>query len=377
MVSEIVFGLSTLAVRLPAVIYGLFSIFGLYLLVKKITNNKIISLLSAFMFSISPWYFIFSRTGYEAGAGLAFFIYGIYFFLLAFENKWKLIISILLFIASAYSYNSFRILVPLFLIVGVSIFFKKIKAKGILVLLVSTAIIILSILPIYKLYSQDAGLARLKTVSGNETFIKNYLSHLSFDFLFINGDGNPRSQIPKSGQLFLLDFPFFIFGAIYIFKKRKIKYLMLYFLLAISFIPAAITKESPHALRSILAAPAFAVISAMGIFYLSEIFIKYRKYLLAGIVFGYLVFFGFYFTKFIKSYNNLTSTNWQFPYKIMFTDQKGGVFTDKYAQPYIFALFYNKIDPEEFLKTKQLNPVSDWGFSTVKSFGNFKFIKYE
>jgi len=50
---------------------------------------------------------------------------------------------------------------------------------------------------------------------------------------------------------------------------------------------------------------------------------------------------------------------------------------DKYGQPYIFALFYTRADPEMFRDTKQLNPVSDWGFSTVKSFNSFEFVKHE
>ncbi len=61
--------------------------------------------------------------------------------------------------------------------------------------------------------------------------------------------------------------------------------------------------------------------------------------------------------------------------KEIFEKQKSGCVSDQYAQPYIFALYYNKIDPKDFISTRKLNPVSDWGFSTVKSFGNYTFPK--
>ena len=370
---ELVFGLTQFAVRLPAVIYGLLSVLGLYFLTKKITSNKKIALLSSFLFSLTPWFFIFSRTGYEAVAGLAVFIFAIYFLLLSFEKNWKLIISIFLFISAIYSYNSFRILTPVFLIPGLIVFGFKTKRRGVSVLLISAVLFILSLLPIYKLYSKDSGLNRLQTVAATQSVIKNYFSHFSFNFLFIKGDSNPRSQMPGSSELFLIDLPFIILGLIYIFKKRNLKYLGIIFALLVSFIPAAITKESPHALRSILAAPAFAVISSLGIFSFLNFFKKYQKYLLIVVVTLYLMFFGQYFYKFMTKYNLLTSADWQYPYKLIFANQKEGLVTDKYAQPYIFALFYLKYPPEKFRETVKYNPVDKWGFSLVSSFDNFQF----
>lgn len=373
MVVELIFGLTQFAVRLPSVIYGFFSVLGLYLLTKKITNNKKIALLSSFLFSLTPWFFIFSRTGYEAVAGLAFFIFAIYFLLLSFEKNWKLIISIFLFISAIYSYNSSRILTPLFLFLGITIFGFKTKRRGVLVLLISLGLLILSLLPIYKLYSQDSGLNRLQTVAATQSIIKNYLSHFSFNFLFIKGDSNPRSQIPGSPELFLIDLPFIVLGIIYIFKKGSLKYFGILTTLLVSFIPAAITKESPHALRSILAAPTFAVISSLGIYFSLELFRKNKKYLLTGIISLYLICFGVYYYKFITKYNLLTSADWQYSYKEIFTTQKEGVVSDKYAQPYIFALFYLKYPPEGFRETVKYNPVDKWGFSLVSSFDNFQF----
>ncbi|MEK7536292.1 MAG: glycosyltransferase family 39 protein [Patescibacteria group bacterium] len=370
--TESIFGLTPFAVRLPSVIYGLLSVIGLYLVVLKLTNKKLLSLLSSFLFSISPWFFIFSRTGYEATAGLAFFIWAIY---LIIRNK--LILATLLFIGSAYSYNSFRILTPLLLSPVLIYYFFKKEFK---IIAVSIVILLASVFPLYKLYKQDSGLSRLQTV-GSKNIVQNYIKNFSPDFLFITGDTNPRSQMLNTGQLYYLDAIFLVLGIIYILKKKDRK---LYYILAILLlapIPTSITKENPHALRSILMSPIMSVISAIGIYYLSNFFKKQKQLIFVTVLVLYSLCFENYMYKFATQYNNLSSSSWQIEYKQIFQKQKSGCVSDEFAQPYIFALFYgvddemNKVDPNYFIASRVLNPVSDWGFSTVASFGNYTFPK--
>ncbi|MDP3917968.1 MAG: hypothetical protein Q8Q30_02230 [Candidatus Woesebacteria bacterium] len=378
-VSEAIFGLTPFAVRLPAVIFGLLSVLGLYLVVLKLTSHKqslpfrgkSIALLSSFLFTITPWFFIFSRTGYEATAGLAFFIWAIYFL-----NKRTLVIATLLFIISAYSYNSFRILTPLVLTPVLIYYLFK---KKFIVVLISIAILIASVIPIYKLYREDSGLSRLQTVGSTTNIIGNYLKNYSPSYLFIKGDSNPRSQMPDTGQLYYLDILFLVLGIVYILKNKK--YYLILVLLIISPIPAAITRENPHALRTILMSPILSIISAIGIYYFSTFYKKFTYPILIGIVALYVLSFENYMYKFGTQYNTLSSSAWQIEYKEIFEKQRSGCVSDEFAQPYIFALFYgeddksNKVSPSDFIATRVLNPVSDWGFSTVASFGNYTFPK--
>jgi len=74
-------GLNVWAVRLPAVLYSLGVIILVYVLAGKIAGRKWVGFLAAFILTLSPWFFIFSRTGYEATAGLFFFLLGTYFLL--------------------------------------------------------------------------------------------------------------------------------------------------------------------------------------------------------------------------------------------------------------------------------------------------------
>jgi len=71
---------------------------------------------------------------------------------------------------------------------------------------------------------------------------------------------------------------------------------------------------------------------------------------------------------------------WQYPYKILFTKYQPlfdlydkVIITDKYAQPYIFALFYLRFDPESFRQNVEYNSYDKWGFSTVGRFNKYIF----
>jgi hypothetical protein len=182
-----------------------------------------------------------------------------------------------------------------------------------------------------------------------------------------------------------VDLPLFFFGLIYIFKKRNLKLYLPFFLLILSPIPAAITTQSPHALRAILFAPALAIICAIGLNYFIQIIPKiYKSVVLVLVVILYLVLFGLNFWHFINSYSQKNSGDWQYGYKEIFLTYKNDfakynkvIISDDYAQPYIFALFYLKYDPNSFRQTVMYNPVNNWGFSTVESFGKFVFKKIQ
>lgn len=388
-ISEFFLGLNALAVRLPSVVFGLVAVIGLYLLVLELTKQKSVALLSSFLFSITPWFFIFSRTGYEAVAGLSLFIWAIYLLMTSFqddisanaviksvENKQSLpfhgkkllVLSTILFVGSAYSYNSFRILTPL--VLGLGLLYHLTKKQFVIVAL-SFLILIASVLPLYKLYRQDSGLSRLQAVGDSKNIILNYFENFSPKFLFVTGDTNPRSQVPGMSQLYFIDAMFLIFGILYIGKSKNPKLYLILGLLLLAPIPAAITKENPHALRSILMSPILSVITALGIYYIS----RSHKLLITVIVGVYLIFCQMYFVNYIKNYNSLSKSAWQYEYKEIFEKQKEGCVNDQYAQPYIFGLYYNKVDPNYFISTRTLNPVNDWGFSTVAGFGNYTFEK--
>lgn len=369
-VSVKLFGLNEFAVRLPSVIFSLGVVILTYLLTKKLFDNEGVALFSSFFVSISPWFFIFSRTGYEATSGLMFYLLAIYLFFNLAKNPWFLLFSLVSFILSAYSYNSFRIINPLTFLILLII---ERKNLSIFVVMISLFVLALSIWPIYRLYVYDVGSARFQAVgAGSVDFLKNYLSHFEFDFL-MSGDKNLRSQQKGFGQIFPYDFLLLFLGLVYIFKFKSKYGLLCLALVLVSIIPAAMTKESPHALRSLAAVPFFAIISALGI----------GKYLKVPVIIVALILFGNYFYNFLNVYPTESAAAWQYEYKKIFLEYKDDdqdrqiTVSDKFAQPYIFALFYLKYDPAKFQREAARNSPAEWGFSSVKSFGNFRFIKDE
>lgn len=390
--SEYIFGLNEFAVRFPAVVFSLGVLILVYLLSVKLFDNKVIGLYSAFFLTITPWFFIISRTGYEATAGLFFFLLGIYLFLTGIHKNIYLYLSCGSFILSLYSYNSFRIITPLTLIFLIFYLVNNwtgnIK-KLIAILTANAFFLAVFILPIVNLLNSVDGNTRLNTVGifsraiDNQdlvkSFIENYFSHFSPEYLFINGDSNLRSGLGIYGVLYWTQLPLLLMAVIYILKsKSKLLYFLL-LLILISPIPAAITVESPHLLRAISALPFIAMLSGYGLYLIIG---KLKKvnifhYLAIGI---FLVFFGYFFLIFLNSYPEKSAFYWQYGYKKIFTEYKSEfarydqvLVSDYMAQPYIFYLFYTSFDPNLQIKQKEVNTIDKWGFSVVSKYGNIVF----
>lgn len=383
-----IFGLNELSVRLPAVLFSLGIIILTYLLAKKFSEseNESVGLLAAFIAAVSPWFFIFSRTGFEVTAGLMFYLLGILLFLHKIDGK-LLLLSVLSFILSAYSYNSFRIISPLTLLILVLVEKDSViylLKRSISWVILSFVILLLASWPIFKLYVYDAGILRFQAVGevSVSTAVKNYSAHFDPYFLFIQGDDNLRHQQEGFGQLYFPELILIILGLANL-VRSKVRYRWLpVIIILLSPIPAAITKESPHALRSLSMVPFIHIISAVGVFYLTQFF-KRRILIYTSLVIIFLIFFSKYFINFIIIYPQKSVDYWQLNYKKIFTDPKIQLngenkiyISDREGQPYIFALFYLQYDPQKFRAEVVRNTVDKWGFSTVSKFGRFEFGDY-
>lgn len=386
--AEKLLGPGIFSVRFPSVLYSMFSLILVYFIAKKLFGVNA-GLFSALIFAVSPWDFIFSRAGYEVSAGLCFFLLGILFFLLSEKKAYLFLPATLSFILSFYSYNSFRILIPVFLAIFGVIFLlrKNFKIKNKILLIAAGAFLfILSLFPVYRLYKYDAGASRLAQVRAENTVevVKNYFSHFSYTFLFGSGDSNPRSNIPGFGELYTVILPFILIGVYVLIKKRPGYWWLPFLAILLGPIPAAITKESPHALRSILMFPFFSIFAGIGMGYLVGLLKKNRELIAFGLIVISLLSFENYFTDFLTKYPNSYSQDWQYGYREIFENYASSfvgynkiVISDRDAQPYIFALYYQKYSPSEFRKSVVYNPVDIWGFSAVSSFGKFVFKKID
>lgn len=401
------FGLNEFSARLPAVFFSLLLIIVTYLLSKELFKDKQIALLSSFFLSISPWLFIFSRVAHEVSAGLTFFLLGIYLMILAAKKKYFIIIATFSFILCIYSYNSFRILVPLTFILLILMLYFHFKFKYKLFTSISVVIFLVSLTPIVRLLIYDAGFGRVqsfallptiqrvydlegkphlqlifdrsKSTNWGENFsnvAKNYFVHFSPNFLLFEGDSNSRNHPHGSGQLFFLD-PLLILIGIYAIKRKgRLLYFLPIILMFLGPLPAILFKEAPHASRSLAVTPFASILMAVGA---NTLINRFRGISILILVI-YLLFFAFFYQNYVTHYSKESSQDWQYGYKRLFTDYKDEfekfdkiIVSDDYAQPYIFALYYLKYNPEKFRSEARYSPVNNWGFSTVESFGKFEF----
>lgn len=135
-----VFGLETWVVRLPSLLAGLAIILGMGLIASSVAralklsekSQLSLSLITMLLIAISPWQMHFSRVAYETHLAMAFFVLGLASFLSALtspknkQQRLPLIITGVFFALAMLTYHSYQIFVPLFVLLSLLIFKKKI-----------------------------------------------------------------------------------------------------------------------------------------------------------------------------------------------------------------------------------------------------------
>lgn len=405
-----IFGLNNFSTRLPAALFGVFNIILIYFLYKILFKNEIGALAASLILALSPYNLQFSRHHHELNIALFFFMLGIYFFYRGLKGKYiSFIGSAISFCLCLLSYNAAKMFVPLMIIVLLFLYRKNmwsIKKHLIwcLVPLVLTSVILFSDNNLF-------GLARFKQTSvtnekiyntwlyrktGNrrlgrvEIILKQYPLHYSWHYLFSSGDANPRHSIQTVGEFYRFDVVLLIAGFLYLIylvmsKKSKEGLVMLSWAL-IAPIPSAVASEAPHAGRSMFMTGSWHIIAALGLVFIFSLSKNKTMRILAAFV--VIIFYGVcvkeYLVDYYKNYSTKYSADWQYGYERLISDYSlefpkfhSVVISDRYAQPYIFVLAYEKINPELFRQSVIYNPTEKWGFSTVSSFGKFKFKTIE
>lgn len=359
-----------LAARLPSILSGLLSPFVLGLIWYKFTKNKIAGIIGSLLLLFSFWSFSLSRSAFEANLSILILLVSALLFL----HK-KYIISALGFTSLLYTYNSYRILLPLIIIGFIAIYRNKINWKKAAIFL---GTVILFSLPLLRfIWMNSTALIRLEQVLPQEnTFIfvvKNYFSYFSPEFLLLKGDSNLRHFPSSAGQFSILTIILALVGIYRAIIDKKKEYLFLIFLLLISPIPGAITKDSSHSLRSIFMLPIFISFAVIGGSFLYSKSKKFLFVLTAFCAFQYIYFYANYFS----SYAQRSLNYWQPGYRQLFEeinkiekDKQIYISSAKY-QPYIFYLLYNELIPE--LDETEMSIPGKWSESRLKRIGKYHF----
>ncbi len=451
-------GLSVWAVRLPSALLGILSVYLLYLLsqflFKDSQNNSLklgigkwkidISLLAAFLLAISPWHLHFSRGGWEVNAATTFLLLGLVIFYRGLKHPLLFPLASLSLVVCLYTYHSMRLVAPLLVIFLLLEFRKQLFVSKNIPYLVSSALLVSILLfPLVKQTITGSSSARFSGVSifadqgplnyveqqrrlspqpnalitkikynrysaYTFDFLKNLVSHYSPDFLFINGDAIARSRVPGFGQSYLILLPFFYLGlgfVLFSFKKSWARFVL--FWLLISPIAAALTFQSPHALRAQNMAIPFNLTIALGLIFAFDLI---RKGLTSSLNFlkrtshpattkyvnlvetcgasllliVTLHSFGYYLNSYYYRYPRETPFAWQYGFdqlsdylKDKQTTYDQIIVTTSYDQPYILLAFYLKYPPALLQRELTFSQPDKFAFSTGTSFGKFIFKSIE
>ncbi len=401
------FGLNELGVRITPVIYGTLTVLVMFFLGRALFASQAAGLAAAFLLGISPWHIHLTRASFESSLAVFFVTLAVWLLIKGFKDQKWFAISMVPFALSIFTYNSARIFTPLFLFVVLILYRKKfLEYKKIV--LVSFLVFMVLLIPLapyllsgersarYKLVSitDDPGLIpRINENRGNSKlpeplprlvhnkvtyisfyFSRNYLSHFTPQFLFLSGAPHKQHHVQNMGELYLFQVPFLFLGLYALFRlKNRFKGLLLAWVL-LAFIPVSVTNDSiPHALRTLIAAPFYQLVSALGLVFILRWFKKYPLSLkiISGLTLLIVVAvsIGYYLYNYYQKYPIAYSRDWQYGYKQV-VDYIGKhqdeydeiVFTRHYGEPHMFTLFYLNYDPAKYQNSPNLNrfETNDW-----------------
>ncbi len=117
-------GLNELGIRITPVVYGTLTVLIMFFLGRALFQSSAAGLISAFLLGISPWHIQLTRASFESSLATFFVTAGIWLLIKGFKDKKWLVVSMIPFALSVFTYNSARIFTPLFLIVVLFIYRK-------------------------------------------------------------------------------------------------------------------------------------------------------------------------------------------------------------------------------------------------------------
>ena len=411
----ILFGVTEFAVRTPSALAGVLMVVVTYFLTYELTRNKTTSLIASALLTVSPWSLQLSRAAFEAHLAAIFNLLAIYCFLLARRKNYWLLVSALFFIASFYTFNANRIIIPIIAIFLCILYWKEVlhRKKWILVIVITTGIILSPYVGYFQTresklrFNEVSIFTSLDIVkqsneriarSGNtwwakvlhnrrvyfaKEFLLHYMDNFKGEFLFISGDRNPRLSIQNIGELYLFELPLLLMGIFYlIIKRTKMTWLIFGWMLIVP-IPAAMARETPHMLRIASILPTYQMIGALGLVQILRLVSKHTKIMRWGVYGSFIgisvLSLAYYFHHYWIHYPREWSGQWQYGYKQMIAEIRKiennydlVVVTENWGRPYIYFLFYNKINPLEYVQNRRAE--RDWfGFWNVYGFGKYDF----
>ncbi len=293
---QAIFGMNVWTTRLPGALIGALGVWLLYLLIRRIYNDRAAAMAAAFL-AVSPWHLHLSRLAFEASTCPTLVVLAILMLVVAVRRRdeslgaspnrgelfcW-LASGVVLGLVS-WTYHAMRVFIPL-LLLGLIVNYRSHLRRFMAVRQFRTAVIVwtaglfVGLLPFLWAWAwhPDEAWARATSVSifhaaagftdTATKFLQNYARNVSPDFYFVNGDHSLIQSVGGYGQLHyycVLLIPLGLYRVVRRWRDEPFTRLAVWWVL-ISPIPASLAVcASGHCLRSVGGLPAYQILAALG-----------------------------------------------------------------------------------------------------------------
>ncbi|KGE19450.1 glycosyltransferase family 39 protein [Paenibacillus wynnii] len=392
----LVFGLTPFSVRAVSLLMGLLGMIVFYLFSKALFKSKSAGLAAMFLIAINPWHIMMSRWALESNVLPTLILIAAYCALKSFQSpKWSYGFTVIAAL-SLYAYGTAYFFIPVFaLAVAAFLLYNRMLTlrtavwNVVLFVLLALPILLFIIINHWKLQSivtllfsipklTTPRVEEISSLFGGHLWAAAGANFRNFISLIVSGtDGLPWNAISPYGYAYPIALPFAVVGLILMLQSLWNKerasgppFLILLWLI-VSVLMSLITDVNINRINVIFYPLLFLIVE--GFLGLA------RKVKAAGVASTALfsIFFVLFATAYFRDYPQRIGPAFyeSFGEAVQYAsiESKGKIYvTDQVNMPYIHVLFYEKVNPHDFIKTvKYMNP--GHAFQKVSSFGRYVF----
>lgn len=363
------FGLSVFSVRVVNVFFGCAALFAFYGILRRL-RGKTAALIGLFFMVVNPWHIMMCRWGLECNLFPNVFLIGLYCLVRGRERAAWYYAALFIFGLSLYAYGTSYIFLPVFLLISAFMLLKnkeiKVKeacAAAVVFLVTAVPIGIFMLVNVFGVKAPEWGfLSFPKLIEGRYyttvtvlkgSFFKNCLLNLCtfLKILFLQSDGLIFNSIPGFGILYMFSLPLILPGIIAVLKNRENKGRLILFSMApASLVLVMLTQVNIN--RANIVFILMIYLMTEGLYAVSQATAKLFLPVLSVYCLSFFLFIGVYFT----AYQPWVGASFfeGFGEAVMLAaeeTEKTVYLSETVNQPYIYALFYEKTDPQIFMDT--------------------------
>lgn len=374
------FDLNEFSTRILSVLAGTLSVLVLMLFVRETTKNISWSIFAGIFLAFSPWHIFYSRGAWETNLMVMFLLIGLLGIIRSSKLKGGLWWGLLALFLAMMTYQAGKLYVPLLLVVlyisgyiDIKNTLKNAKSTVAWSVFAGACLLLLGMnlftdagnrlnrLSIFN-YKPDLTTENQKYDNSSNIFhilpdfrirliASRYLTHYSTDFLFLDNKPTDRGHLPKIGVMYWIDALLLLLGLVYLSSlndgqtKRLITAMLL-----IAAIPGSLTLAEFSSTRNLFMVVPLIILSSAGASWLMN-----RKMFFLLVTPIWLFCFVYFWDILMFHSSAVLGKEFNIAYKKVFqsldaTKPERAVISDVYGQPYIYYLFYGKIDPAWYQK---------------------------